>query len=144
MRHYFKYTKKIIVLMGIFSSSFVFAGAYDDFFSAIKRDDASLLQSLPGVDLLDEKQVASRSSVFGEIYEHDVYDIARPAASLRYRWVVSGEWKLIVPHAERVPDGVTELFHLSEDPDEMRNLAESEPDRVATLRKLLEAHWRPE
>ncbi len=112
--------------------------------SAVGIDDPCLLHTLPGVNLLDEKQVAARSSVFGEIYEHDVYDIARPAASLRYRWVVSGDWKLIVPHAERVPDGVTELFHLSEDPDEMRNLAESEPDRVATLRKLLEAHWRPE
>ncbi len=46
MRNYFKYTKKIVVLIGIFSSSFVFAGAYDDFFSAIKRDDASAVQNL--------------------------------------------------------------------------------------------------
>ena len=112
--------------------------------SAVGVDDKGLLQSLPGVNLLDEKQVAARSRVFGEIYEHDVYDIARPAASLRFRWVVDGEWKLIVPHLERVPDGVVELYHLSEDPDELRNLAESEPDRVATLRKSLDAHWRPD
>ncbi len=111
--------------------------------SAVGVDDASLLQTLPGVNLLDEKQVAARSSVFGEIYEHDVYDIARPAASLRHRWVVNDEWKLIVPHAERVPTGVTELYHLSADPDEMRNLAESEPDRVAAMRALLDAHWQP-
>ena len=44
--------------------------------------------SLPGVNLLDEKQVAARSSIFGDIYEHDVSDIARPAASLRFRWVI--------------------------------------------------------
>ena len=112
--------------------------------SAVGIDDPSLLQALPGVNLLDEKQVAARSSVFGEIYEHDVYDIARPVASLRHRWVVDGEWKLIVPHAERVPHGVTELYHLSEDQDEMRNLAASEPDRVTALRALLDAHWRPE
>ncbi len=111
--------------------------------SAVGVADPSLLKSLPGVNLLDETQVAARSRIFGEIYEHDVYDIARPAESLRYRWVVDGEWKLIVPHVKRVPDGVIELYHLSEDPDELRNLGESEPDRVATLRKSLDAHWRP-
>lgn len=112
--------------------------------SAIGVEDKHLLQSLPGVNLLDEQQVAARSRVFGEIYDHDVFDIARPAASLRYRWVIDGPWKLIVPHAARVPDGATELYHLTDDPDELRNLAESEPDRVAALRKSLDAHWRPE
>ena len=112
--------------------------------SAVGVDDPSLLGSLPGVNLLDEKQVAARSSVFGEIYEHDVFDIARPTASLRDRWVIDGQWKLIVPHTARVPDGVTELYNLHDDPDELRNLAESEPDYVAALRKSLDAHWLPE
>ena len=71
-------------------------------------------------------------------------DIARPATSLRYRWIIDGDWKLIVPHTARVPDGVTELYNLHDDPDELRNLAESEPDYVAALRKSLDAHWLPE
>jgi arylsulfatase A-like enzyme len=112
--------------------------------SAVGVDDKSLLTSLPGVNLLDEKQVAARSSIFGEIYEHDVSDITRPATSLRHRWIIDGEWKLIVPHTARVPDGVTELYHLSQDPDELRNLAESKPDRVEALRKSLDQHWLPE
>jgi hypothetical protein len=43
-----------------------------------------------------------------------------------------------------VPDGVTELYHLSQDPDELQNLAESKPDRVEALRKSLDQHWLPE
>ena len=112
--------------------------------SAVGVADPSLRESLPGVDLLDEQAVAARSRVFGDIYEHDVFDIDRPAASLRFRWVIENEWKLIVPHAEREPQAVTELFHLTADPDELRNLAESEPDRVVSLRHSLDEWWTPE
>ena len=112
--------------------------------AAVGIDDPTLRASLPGVNLLDEQQVAARKHVFGEILEHDVYDIARPAASLRYRWVNDGQWKLILPHAERVPDGPVELYHITEDPDELKNLAASEPDRVAELRQVLDAWWKPE
>lgn len=112
--------------------------------SAVGVADPSLIESLPGVNLLDEKQVAARKRIFGDIYEHDAYDIERPAASLRFRWIIEGDWKLIAPNLERVPEGVTELYHLSEDPDEARNLAESEPDRVSALRKSLDAWWLPQ
>jgi uncharacterized protein len=46
MRKYFKYSKKIVVLVGLCVSFNVFAGAYEDFFSAIKRDDVQAVQSL--------------------------------------------------------------------------------------------------
>ncbi len=46
MRNYFNFAKKLIVLYSLFLSSVVLAGAYDDFFNAIKRDDASVIQSL--------------------------------------------------------------------------------------------------
>lgn len=110
---------------------------------AVGVDDPSLFQSLPGRSLLDEKQIAERPRIFGDIYEHDVHDIARPAASLRFRWVIEGEWKLIEPNRDRVPDGVTELFHLKDDADEQRNLAESDPERVARLRNVLDEWWTP-
>ena len=38
-----------------------------------------------------------RKTIFGEIFTHDAVDIDRPASSLRYRWVIEGYWKLIVP-----------------------------------------------
>ena len=46
--------------------------------------------------------VASRDAVFGEIFEHNAVDIHKPAANLQYRWVIDGDWKLIVPHAPNV------------------------------------------
>jgi uncharacterized protein len=46
MRSYFKYTKKFIVFIGFISIQAAWAGAYEDFFSAIKRDEASAVQSL--------------------------------------------------------------------------------------------------
>jgi uncharacterized protein len=46
MRNYFKCTLKVIVFIGLISTHSVWAGAYEDFFSAIKRDDSSAVQSL--------------------------------------------------------------------------------------------------
>jgi arylsulfatase A-like enzyme len=97
---------------------------------------------MQGLDLLDAEALARREAVFGDVYEHDVQDMDDPLASLRYRWVVRGGWKLIVPHPPRVPDGVVELFHLEADPHEQANLARHEPARVAELADLIEA-WLP-
>jgi uncharacterized protein len=46
MRNYFKFHKKLIVFIAFFSFNFAYAGAYDDYFIAIKRDDASVVQNL--------------------------------------------------------------------------------------------------
>ncbi len=46
MRIYFKNQLKFIVLIGFIFSSNAWAGAYDDFFIAIKQDDARTVQSL--------------------------------------------------------------------------------------------------
>jgi uncharacterized sulfatase len=53
-----------------------------------------------------------------------------------YQVALVDGWKLQV--TER--PGTTWLFNLSEDPTEQRNLADSEPERVAALRAALEAH----
>ncbi len=88
---------------------------------------------------MSDEQVASRTRVFGDIYEHDVKEIGVPDTSLRYRWVIDGEWKLIEPHRSVVADEVTELYHVTADPDEAKNLAEAEPERVKELRQTLDA-----
>jgi uncharacterized protein len=46
MRNYFRYPVKTIVFIGLISINSAWAGAYEDFFSAIKRDDSSAVQSL--------------------------------------------------------------------------------------------------
>lgn len=96
---------------------------------------------LPGVNLLDARAVEKRDTVFGEIFEHDAVDIADPAKNLRFRWVVRGHWKLIVPNPVREPRAVVELFDLSKDPLEETNLAEKHPDTVTALRQVLDGWW---
>ncbi|MFO0905148.1 MAG: sulfatase [Pirellulales bacterium] len=96
---------------------------------------------LPGLNLLDAQAVAARKHVTGECFTHNAVDIQRPAASLRWRWIVRDDWKLIVPNPTNEPDGVVELYHLSEDPHETKNLADQSPDRVADLRRQLDDWW---
>lgn len=100
--------------------------------------------AMPGINLLDAKAVAARPAIFGEIFEHNAVDIDSPSANLMYRWVVEGNWKLIVPHEPNVKGGKAELYDLSKDPTETNNLAAKHPDRVAELKKKLDTWWKPE
>ncbi len=97
--------------------------------------------AMQGLNLLDGKAVAARTRVFGAIFEHNAVDIQDPATSLRYRWCIEGPWKLIVPRAARVPDGVVELYDLLADPQEKRNVAAAHPERVTTMRAAVHAWW---
>lgn len=65
-------------------------------------------------------------------YPHYGNQGGAPAAAIR-----SGDWKLI----EWLEDGRLELFDLSRDPSETRDLASEEPQRVATLLAQLRA-WQ--
>lgn len=104
---------------------------------------AAVPPDLPGISLLDDAALAARDTLYGECFTHDSVDLDNPAASLKWRWVVSGNRKLIVPNPAQVPDATLELYDLEADPDETRNLAEAEPEAVAALRRRLDAWWRP-
>jgi arylsulfatase A-like enzyme len=96
--------------------------------------------AMPGVNLLDTDAVKARKAVFGEIFEHNAVDIHQPAANLQYRWVIEGDWKLIVP-AARMADGRVELFDLKRDSEEKVNRAEGERETVTRLQALLDTWW---
>jgi arylsulfatase A-like enzyme len=96
---------------------------------------------MPGINLLDQTAVERRQAIFGEIFTHDAVDIRRPASSLRFRWAVEGDWKLIVPAGQNTPGGVVELYDLKADPFESQNQAERNPGRVTHLRRLIDAWW---
>jgi uncharacterized sulfatase len=100
-------------------------------------------RDMSGINLLDAHWLASRETVFGEVFEHNAIDINVPAANLQYRWVVDGTWKLIVPHEPNVKGGKVELFDLAKDPGEKENLAAKHPDKVKELTKKLDAWWKP-
>ncbi len=90
--------------------------------------------AMPGIDLLDAQARASRKTLHGEIFEHDVVDVERPEASLRYRWTIRMPWKLIVPNPERVADESVQLYHLITDPEEQSDVAQRYPEIVDELR----------
>jgi uncharacterized sulfatase len=100
--------------------------------------------AMSGVDLCDAAAIARRPAIFGECFLHDAVDVDNPAAGLTYRWVIANGWKLIVPDQRNVRDGVVELFHLTVDPGEEKNLAPTEPARAKALRSMLDAWWTPE
>lgn len=100
-------------------------------------------QAMQGVDLLDDKAVAARKQLFGEVFTHNAVDVEEPASSVRFRWTRSGDWKLIVPTTSNEPGAEVELYDLAADPTETKNLAAAEPKRVAELSQQLDAWWKP-
>jgi uncharacterized sulfatase len=96
---------------------------------------------LPGVDLTDDAALRRRPAIFGECFTHDAVDLNRPVASLRWRWAVRGDWKLILPAPQNEPDGKPELYNLAADPREETDLAAKEPERVQRLTRLLDDWW---
>ncbi len=111
-------------------------------------------EAMPGLDLLPCLQsgdATPRQEVFGEGFAHDIADVDNPDASLLYRWIVEGKWKLILtydgvvgryawshPREERRP----QLFDLLADPHEEKNLAAENPEVVADLAKKIQG-WYP-
>lgn len=106
-------------------------------------DVAGVVQpvGLPGVNLIDRRAVDRRPSIFGGCFSHDVVDFDRPASGLRWRWIISGSWKLIVPNSAIEPAGKIELYHLREDPWEREDRSVSSPGRVRRMRRELDRWW---
>lgn len=100
-------------------------------------------KAMPGINLLDEAAVSARKTLYGECFTHNFVDLDNPAANLRWRWVVDGHDKLIVPDRANQPDDVVELYDLKADPTEEKNLAAESADKVKALAAKLDAWWKP-
>ena len=98
---------------------------------------------LPGVNLADAKAVASRTAIFGEQYRHNIADVDAPTRSLENRWIIAGDWKLIVPNPKNLPNEKPKLYKVSIDPWEKQDLDEAEPERVQRLTRQLDKWWQP-
>ena len=92
-----------------------------------------------GLNLLDEQAVAARKAIFGECFTHNAVDLNDPAANLRWRWVIEGPLKLIVPDPRNEPNGKPELYDLAADPHETKDLAAERPTDVTRLRTQIES-----
>ena len=93
-------------------------------------------KALPGISVLDEKQLAARKTIFGEIYAHDFNTVA---SSLFYTMAVAKPYKLILPDSKRKSKAKVELFNTDEDPFEKNNIAEQHPEIVEKLKQHIEA-----
>lgn len=112
------------------------------------RDD------LPGLNLLPavlNGQPLDRNIVLGEGFTHDIPDPAQPEISLQTRWCIEGDWKLILSYeapADRyavvhsVCPPKPQLFDLSSDPFERKDLAAIYPDVVSRLAGHLQNSWK--
>lgn len=118
---------------------------------------ADIPANLPGKNLLPllrEAKPLERDAIFGETFAHAVADLDQPEESLLYRWVIEGNWKLLLtydgtdgppsryrtipPDADLRP----QLFDLSADPHETKNVAANHPEIVARLAQRI-ADWWP-
>lgn len=110
--------------------------------------------NLPGLNLLPTLKTGAptpRQIVFGETFAHDIPNLDKPEDSLVYRWVIEGQWKLLLtydgevsqryananPRDEKRP----QLYDLLRDPHENRNLAAQHPEVVARLAAKLDQWW---
>lgn len=121
--------------------------------TALVAAGAEVPENLPGLNLLPvlkSGEPSPRQEVFGETFAHDVADIDDPEATLLYRWVIDGKWKLLLtydgklgrytkdhPRTEKRP----QLFDLIGDPHEENNLASENPEVVARLAARLQEWW---
>lgn len=101
-----------------------------------------LPKDLPGLDLTDPDSRGHRQAVFGECFTHNANDLDDPRANLRWRWIVRGEWKLIVPNPVIETNAKPELFQLPTDPSEEENVLARYPMVADQLQKELDAWWR--
>ncbi|MDX1565302.1 MAG: sulfatase [Phycisphaeraceae bacterium] len=100
-------------------------------------------EAMSGVNLLDEQAVSNRERIFGEVFAHDVLDLNDPSATLKWRWVIEGRYKLIVPNPKTRPKDPVELFDVIADPHEKKNLAAEKPQKVQTMTQALNNWWKP-
>jgi len=100
-------------------------------------------KAMPGINLLDEAAVTARKTIYGECFTHNFVDLNIPASSLKWRWIVDGHDKLIIPNKTNQPDDAVELYDLKTDPTEEKNLATENADKVKALSAKLDAWWKP-
>ncbi|MDA8968635.1 sulfatase [Akkermansiaceae bacterium] len=114
-------------------------------------------EAMTGLDLRDTAALKKRDIVFGFDGNHDMFDVNDRTASMESRYVVQGDWKLLLhdeknyglPYSGKSaahpdnPEGKPELYNVKADPHEKKNLAEKNPEKVAELTKALNAWWKP-
>ncbi|MBL8229833.1 MAG: sulfatase [Bryobacterales bacterium] len=108
---------------------------------------------MPGLDLTKRQALAKRGKVFGAIFSHTGVDVNSPVSNLKYRWVIEGRWKLILPfdrnrdlrlwegQPETAWSDTPELFDLQSDPKEQTNVFSKQQEIADRLKHSLNRWW---
>ena len=130
------------------------ATSLDVFPTILAASGARMPKDLPGLNLLENLSNNSkidREEIYGESFLHDIIDVSVPEKSLVNRWIIKGEWKLLLTYTgnkltkeDKKLNPVLEpqLFNLKEDPMETKNLAKEKPELFKELVGKIEA-WYP-
>ncbi len=97
-------------------------------------------KEMTGLNLFDETALTARDTIFGACFTHNAVDLDVPAKSLRWRWCVQKNLKLIVPGPNE-PGAPVELYDVSADPGELKNLAAGRTEDVKMLRRRMDTWW---
>jgi arylsulfatase A-like enzyme len=100
-------------------------------------------KEMTGLNLMDTAAVDTRKTIYGEIFTHDSQNIDVPSASLRWRWMIDGDYKIIIPDSRNEPDAKVELYKITSDVNEERDLSLTQAERVKELTAKLDAWWKP-
>ena len=107
--------------------------------------DTPLPEGLSGINLTNFAQVETRETIYGSSYLHDIIEHGNPRKSLKNRFAIDGDWKLISPNRLLLGSKIQpELYNLAKDPHEKRNLAKKHPDHVKAISQKLNAWWKPQ
>lgn len=105
-----------------------------------KLTGCSMPKNLTGLDLLDRKAVEARDTIYGIDFAHDMTKKKFPHGTLDGRFVIEGDWKLMIHTAG---DEKVSLYNLAKDPWEKTNLAKDEVERVKRLTTKLDDWYNP-
>ena len=105
----------------------------------------ALPKGLSGINLTNFGEVENRKAIYGAGYQHDIIAHGSPEKSLRSRYLIEGDWKLIAPHTQLLEEDPipASLYLLTKDPYERRDLAEKAPKRVKAMMQKLDSWWTP-
>ncbi|MGC6565772.1 MAG: sulfatase-like hydrolase/transferase [Akkermansiaceae bacterium] len=105
----------------------------------LKMCEVKVPAAMKGIDLRDGEALNKRDMIFGFDGAHDIADWKKTTTNLETRYVVKGDWKLL--------DNVgkpNELYNVSIDPWEKKNLLKEKPEKVKELSADLDAWWKAE
>lgn len=105
----------------------------------LKACGVEVPKTMHGLDLRDQEALKKRNIVFGYDGDHDMSNWQKTTTNLQTRYVVQGDWKLL-DHVGKAD----ELYNITADPWEKKNLIEEKPAKVVALTKALDAWWQPE